>query len=100
MMRRSDLNRLQLIAILFAISGTAASAEPLTPPPATSTGQPTIRDVKVRPQTELPDGRSSSTRYNGGALPDADVKHVRTTREHADEPVPALEQLRPPAGQQ
>ncbi len=112
-MRRSGHNRLRLIAILFAISGTPSVAEPL-PPPAASTGQPKVHDVKVRPRNEQTDRGSPSTPYIGKALPDSDVKHVRTTRqptttdakrirttrERADEPVPALEPLRPPAGQQ
>lgn len=99
-MHRSDHTHLHLIAILFAMSGTPAFAEPLASPQASPTSQPAIRDVKVRPRNELTDS-GSSTPHAGTSPPDTDVKHIRTTRErNTDEPGPAVQPLRPPAAQQ
>jgi hypothetical protein len=116
------------MAALFATIGTAPGAA--AQPPNSSTEQPAIRDVKVRPFNEQTDVAPPRVPYLGKSLPDVkrvrtthepsstqsasppaphgerqwhtpDAKPVRTTREHATgEPVPAVRSLRPPEIQQ
>ena len=94
---KPGLNRLGLLVTLFGMMSAASAQTQLQPPPAPA-AEPTVHDAKVRPRNDQTDGKFSQTPYVGASTSNADVKHIRTTRERITDgsAPPAVGPLQPP----